>query len=95
MSLSTHVLDTERGRPAAGVRVELYDEDGTLVADAVTDNDGRIRELADTTPGTYRIVFHPASPFFKRIVSASGVVGPLAPSRIMRALMRGAFSVVS
>ena len=67
MSLSTHVLDTERGRPAAGVRVELYDEDGTLVADAVTDNDGRIRELADTTPGTYRIVFHPASSFFKWI----------------------------
>ena len=67
MSLSTHVLDTERGRPAADVRVELYDEAGALVADGVTDNDGRIRELADTTPGTYRIVFHPASPFFKRI----------------------------
>jgi 5-hydroxyisourate hydrolase len=67
MSLSTHVLDTERGRPAAGVRVELYDEAGALVADGVTDPDGRIRELADTTPGTYRIVFHPASPFFKRI----------------------------
>ena len=28
MSLSTHVLDTERGRPAAGVRVELYDGAG-------------------------------------------------------------------
>ena len=67
MSLSTHVLDTERGRPAADVRVELYDEAGALVADGVTDADGRIRELADTTPGTYRIVFHPASPFFKRI----------------------------
>ena len=67
MSLSTHVLDTERGRPAAGVRVELYDGAGALVADGVTDADGRIRELADTTPGTYRIVFHPASPFFKRI----------------------------
>ena len=67
MSLSTHVLDTERGRPAAGVRVELYDGAGALVADGVTDADGRIRELADTAPGTYRIVFHPASPFFKRI----------------------------
>ncbi len=67
MSLSTHVLDTERGRPAAGVRVELYDGAGALVADGVTDTDGRIRELADTTPGRYRIVFHPASPFFKRI----------------------------
>ena len=67
MTLSTHVLDTERGRPAAGVRVELYDEAGALVAEGVTDADGRVRELADTTPGTYRIVFHPASPFFKRI----------------------------
>jgi len=67
MSLSTHVLDTERGRPAAGVRVELYDEAGALVADGVTDADGRIRELADTAAGTYRIVFHPSSPFFKRV----------------------------
>jgi 5-hydroxyisourate hydrolase len=67
MTLSTHVLDTERGRPAAGVRVELYDEAGALVAEGVTDADGRIRELADTTTGTYRIVFHPTSPFFKRI----------------------------
>jgi 5-hydroxyisourate hydrolase len=67
MILSTHVLDTERGRPAAGVRVELYDEAGALVAEGATDADGRIRELADTTPGTYRIVFRPASPFFKRI----------------------------
>ena len=67
MSLSTHVLDTERGRPAAGVRVELYDEAGALVADGVTDADGRIRELADTAAGTYRIVFHPPSPFFKRV----------------------------
>ena len=47
MTLSTHVLDTERGRPAAGVRVELYDAAGALVGDGVTDEDGRIRELAD------------------------------------------------
>ena len=67
MSLSTHVLDTERGRPAAGVRVELFDAAGSLVADGTTDEDGRIRELGDTSPGTYRIVFHPPSPFFKRV----------------------------
>ena len=36
-------------------------------ATGVTDDDGRIRELADTRPGTYRIVFHPPSPFFKRV----------------------------
>jgi 5-hydroxyisourate hydrolase len=67
MTVSTHVLDTERGRPAAGVRVELYAADGSLAGEGVTDDDGRIGDLADTNPGTYRIVFHPASPFFKRV----------------------------
>ncbi|HKU59030.1 MAG TPA: hydroxyisourate hydrolase [Gaiellaceae bacterium] len=66
MTLSTHVLDTERGRPAAGVRVELYDGD-SLVADGETDSDGRISQLADVAPGRYRLVFHPPSPFFKRV----------------------------
>jgi 5-hydroxyisourate hydrolase len=67
MTLSTHVLDTERGLPAAGVRVELYDADGDLVGDGVTNDDGRIAELGEAAPGTYRIVFHPPSPFFKRV----------------------------
>ena len=66
-TVSTHVLDTERGAPAAGVRVELFREDGTLAGDGVTDDDGRIRDLADAEPGTYRIVFHPDTPFFKRV----------------------------
>jgi 5-hydroxyisourate hydrolase len=67
MTLSTHVLDTERGLPAAGVRVELYDGDGDLVGDGVTNDDGRIAELGAAASGTYRIVFHPPSPFFKRV----------------------------
>jgi 5-hydroxyisourate hydrolase len=67
MTVSTHVLDTERGRPAAGVRVELYDTDGDLVGEGVTDGDGRIAELGDSTAGIYRIVFHPPSPFFRRV----------------------------
>jgi 5-hydroxyisourate hydrolase len=67
MTISTHVLDTERGRPAAGVRVELYTADGSLAGEGVTDDDGRIHDLADTEPGTYRIVFHPSTPFFKRV----------------------------
>jgi 5-hydroxyisourate hydrolase len=66
MTLSTHVLDTERGLPAAGVRVELWRDD-ELVGAADTDDDGRIRELADAPPGAYRIVFHPPSPFFRRV----------------------------
>ncbi|HEY8703962.1 MAG TPA: hydroxyisourate hydrolase [Gaiellaceae bacterium] len=67
MTVSTHVLDTERGLPAVGVCVELYAADGSLAGEGVTDNDGRIGELADGAPGTYRIVFHPPSPFFKRV----------------------------
>ena len=67
VTVSTHVLDTERGRPAAGVRVELYDADGDLAGEGTTDGDGRIAELGDVNAGTYRIVFHPPSPFFKRV----------------------------
>ena len=67
MSLSTHVLDTERGKPAAGVRVELYRGDDRL-AEQATDDDGRIADLAPgLEPGVYRLVFHPPSPFFRRV----------------------------
>jgi 5-hydroxyisourate hydrolase len=66
--ISTHVLDTERGRPAAGVRVELY-RGQELIAAKDTDSDGRIPDLSgDLEPGTYRLVFLPmSSPFFERI----------------------------
>ena len=66
MTISTHVLDTERGRPATGVRVELWRGE-QLVGSGETDGDGRIAALADTEPGAYRIVFHPQSPFFRRV----------------------------
>lgn len=67
MTISTHVLDTESGRPAAGLRVELYAPDGSLAGEGVTDGDGRIRELAVGDGGAYRLVFHPPSPFFRRV----------------------------
>ena len=66
ISVSTHVLDTAAGRPAAGVRIELYRGD-ELIGSGETDDDGRIRELADVEPGLYRLVFHPPSPFFRRV----------------------------
>ena len=65
-SLSTHVLDTGAGAPAAGVPVDLH-RGGTLVAEARTDRDGRARLGDDLDPGTYRLVFHPPSPFFTRV----------------------------
>jgi 5-hydroxyisourate hydrolase len=67
VSLSTHVLDAERGRPAQGVRVELYRGE-TLVSASATDGDGRVSELAaDLDSGGYRLVFLPPSPFFRRL----------------------------
>jgi 5-hydroxyisourate hydrolase len=64
--ISTHVLDTGRGEPARGVRVQLFRGD-ELVADRETDDDGRIRDLAEVEGGRYRLVFQPSSPFFRRI----------------------------
>jgi 5-hydroxyisourate hydrolase len=66
-SVSTHVLDTERGRPASGVRVELRRGGETLSA-GETDADGRIASLAvGLEPGEYALVFSPPSPFFREI----------------------------
>jgi 5-hydroxyisourate hydrolase len=65
-SLSTHVLDTAAGRPAAGVGVELLGG-GATVASAETDLDGRARLADGLAPGSYRLVFHPPSPFFTRV----------------------------
>src|SRR5438067_12832172 len=70
MTISTHVLDTERGAPAAGVRVELYSGDD-LVGSGTTDADGRISDLSkgqSLGPGRYRLVFSdPPSRFFRRV----------------------------
>ena len=65
-SLSTHVLDTEAGRPAAGVAVELWYGE-TQVGAAETGADGRARLADELEPGLYRLVFHPPSPFFRRV----------------------------
>lgn len=57
MSLSTHVLDAARGRPAAGVAVRL-ERDGAVLAAATTDGDGRVGDLAaELAAGTYRLAF--------------------------------------
>lgn len=57
-SLSTHILDTSRGRPAAGVRVTLEARDSTPLADATTDDDGRVAALgSDLGPGDYVLRF--------------------------------------
>ena len=63
--LSTHVLDTHGGRPAAGIPVELHelsgDGDASLIERAVTNHDGRTdRALIDGRPvpaGQYELRF--------------------------------------
>jgi 5-hydroxyisourate hydrolase len=65
-SLSTHVLDTAEGRPASGVAVELL-RGAESIAEVETDADGRAQLADDLEPGLYRLVFHPASPFFRRV----------------------------
>jgi len=58
-SVSTHVLDTTKGAPAAGVRIRLETQrDAKVIASGTTDADGRIKDFArDLEPGVYRIVF--------------------------------------
>lgn len=69
--LSTHVLDTARGRPASGVPVTLArlgpGEARTVLVETLTNADGRTdRPLLgpdDFAPGTYELVFDVAAYF--------------------------------
>jgi len=69
MSVSTHVLDTARGRPAANVPVTLSrrgsDGSWAVIGRGVTDADGRVKELAegDMSAGVYRLDFDTAHYF--------------------------------
>ena len=63
--LTTHVLDTALGTPAAGLKIELYDLSGdtpTLIATKITNADGRtdgpILPTKDFKTGEYELVFH-------------------------------------
>ena len=67
-AVTTHVLDTGHGRPAAGVLVRLVQvagaEDAVLAA-GTTDEDGRLTSLGPdrVSPGTYRLVLNTAGYF--------------------------------
>lgn len=89
--LSTHVLDTSRGKPAAGMRIRLYGG-GELLVTAETNPDGRTSEpllAGDTIPtGTYELVFAagayfsavgealPDPPFLDEVVVRFGIADP-------------------
>jgi 5-hydroxyisourate hydrolase len=81
MSLSTHVLDTARGRPAAGVAIELRHGDERIAA--TTDADGRARLLEDTPAGEYELVFAVGDyfgerPFLDRVPIRFTIADPAA-----------------
>jgi 5-hydroxyisourate hydrolase len=69
--LSTHVLDTARGRPAAGLKIQLWriePQERRLLKEAVTNQDGRTETpllLGDELkPGLYELVFQ-VGPYFR------------------------------
>lgn len=73
------VLDTARGRPAAGVRVELCEVEGgqrRKVLETVTNADGRtdapLIERGHLRPATYELTFHVA-PYFEGLGAAPPV----------------------
>ncbi len=74
MGLSTHVLDTMHGAPAAGMAVSLYTtrgEEASLVRQFTLNADGRnpdglLYDSATLKAGTYRLVFDVAAYFRSR-----------------------------
>ena len=84
-TISTHVLDTELGAPAVGIRVTLYRLDVAAapirMTQALTDTDGRVRDLLERplTAGDYRLEFDTArgeEPFFTRVALDVRVTDP-------------------
>lgn len=67
-TISTHVLDTSRGRPAEGIRV-ILERDGSLIGSGVTDEDGRVRGLLEQgstlSEGDYALTFS-VGDYFRR-----------------------------
>lgn len=71
--ITTHILDTSRGRPAEGVEVHLSLQDGDRwveISRSTTDSDGRVTDLiapgASLAPGHYRLHFA-VGDYFQRL----------------------------
>ena len=71
--ISTHILDLARGRPAAGIAVQLEIEDASgnwrTLHSMHTDDDGRCAHLlanAELSPGVYRLRFETGGYFAKQ-----------------------------
>lgn len=73
-TLSTHVLDTMHGKPAAGLALRLTDAAGALLFSGHTNADGRCPELPSPGAGQYCLHFEVAAYF-----RAAGVTLPDPP----------------
>lgn len=67
--LSTHILDTSTGKPAADVKIELFaDKQPTPITSRVTNSDGRtdtpLISPGELQQGTYELHFH-AGDYFR------------------------------
>lgn len=74
--ITTHILDTSKGRPAAGIRISLYsgtNDEWTPLSWGLTDNDGRLRDLVKTDEplqkGIYKLRFETKEYFDKEQIS--------------------------
>ena len=70
-TLSTHVLDTMHGRPAAGMKIELWSRDRSeLIKTVTTNSDGRtdapLLTGGEMKAGVYELVFHVGDYFGER-----------------------------
>ena len=88
-AITTHVLDTSRGLPAAGVRIELHRVDaGTrrALATALTTADGRTAEpllSADRLEtGVYELTFHAGAYFLALKLKAGARTGDVGDGKI-------------
>ncbi|MGE3642979.1 MAG: hydroxyisourate hydrolase [Beijerinckiaceae bacterium] len=86
--LTTHVLDTAQGVPAAGVEIELYHIDGgnrARIASARTNADGRtdapLLPRGKMTPGVYELVFHIGDYFSAQSITGAGRFLDVIPIR--------------
>jgi 5-hydroxyisourate hydrolase len=71
--ITTHILDTAIGKPAAGVRVALLRIDNairTVIGSGVTDADGRLKDLVPATAemkaGVFELAFETGTYFLGR-----------------------------
>ncbi len=70
-TLSTHVLDTMHGCPAAGMALRLTDATGSVLFTGVTNDDGRCPDLPSPSAGQYCLHFEVAAYFRKLGVTMS------------------------